>query len=92
MKRQLAFLIPFLLFTTAIFPMGGKPVHDIPLKASQVKVQDGEYLRLANYIRGEKIGETYIVTRIDRNKNILLPHFARTLARNRTGRWNTVVT
>ena len=61
-----------ILFILASFSvlsaMGGKP-EDIPLKASKIKFEDGEYLRIGTYVSGEKTEESYIVSRIDTNKN-----------------------
>ncbi len=71
MKYKKLFILSVLLVFSAaavLSAMGGKPV-DIPMKISKAKVLDGEYIRMGNYLGGEKTGYTYIVTRIDTNKN-----------------------
>ncbi len=49
-------------------PMAGKPIQDMPMKASKIKMPDGEYIRMGAYSGGEKTEEWDIVTRIDRGK------------------------
>lgn len=63
-------LLFVLAYLTTLSAMGGKPV-DIPMKASKIKFEDGEYIRMGTYVGGEKTQEWYIVARIDSNKNIV---------------------
>ena len=67
MKPTALLVLLVLAVVNFLSAMGGKPV-DIPMKLSKIMIQDGEYIRMGNYTGGEKTGDTYIVTRIDKNK------------------------
>lgn len=56
----------FIPFT--VRAMAGKPVQDMPMKASKIKMEDGEYIRMGAYTGGEKVEEWDIVTRINGGK------------------------
>lgn len=51
--------------------MGNNSFKNTPLRASKIKIQDGEFIKMAHYTGGELSSEDYIVARLDENKNRL---------------------
>jgi hypothetical protein len=49
--------------------MSGMPVKNIPLKPSNIHIEDGEYIRMFSYVGNEKSEEWHIVVRINTNDN-----------------------
>jgi len=69
MKRLLCFFIGLLSSFLAVsaFPMGGK-IPNVPMKAySAIDFPDGEFLHYGDYHEGEKVTDSYFVTRKEKN-------------------------
>lgn len=68
LKLNVMMILLILFGFNILSAMGNKP-EDIPMKASKIKLEDGETIRMGTYVGGEKTEEWHMVARVDAKKN-----------------------
>jgi hypothetical protein len=67
--KSVILLILLVLLADNILSAMGSKITDIPMKSSKIKLEDGEYIRMGNYVGGEKIGEWHFAARVHKSEN-----------------------